>query len=381
MINFALGIIGSLTATFIGWIIVQAISVFRKRAKNRESDNPFNNLSQIRKKEICRIARQIMTGQSNAIIGAFEKEKTDILKALDNLELYGERVNNLIFSNVDVSSLATSCDQTQFWKQALKPLKVEMEKQQGHFFSRRKISALSRAYKGCQDNKFDDIYLKILFDQLEKNERQFVLLIERFDLLLQRENLKQSNFFGNLRTMASPANSALNLVITLNISLRQFHQESEALNPSGSPYLNFMDDSQITLGVLPETEIDKLLQQRKLNNDKCFFVKNLAGGHPYLLKIAIAALSDAEDNESAEKEFSKKVKGLLNEIVQFWPENTCKAFLSVVQQRDVSNFTEELDELEEQGFIIKENDVWQVCPSVFSSLLVDRATQKCDGGL
>jgi hypothetical protein len=354
----------------------------KKYLHNRrlKHSNPFTNLSQIRKNEIRRIVRQIMTGQSSAIIGAFEKEKTDILNVLDNPKLYGDKGDSLIFSkNVEISSLDTSCDKEQFWKQALKPLKFEIKKQQGHFFSRRKISALSKAYKDCQDNKFDEIFLQRLFDQLKKNKQQFILLIDRFDLLLQRENLKQAKFFGGLRKMASPSNSSLNLVITLNISLRQFHQESEALNPGGSPYLNFMDDSQITLGVLSETEIDNFLQQsqRKLNDDDCLFIKKMAGGHPHLLKIATTSLWDTDDNESAEKEFHKKIKGLLNEIIRIWPESTCKAFLSVVQKREVSSFIEELEELEEQGFIVKENEAWQIRPSVFSSLLADKAAQKC----
>ncbi len=384
-IVYWIGIIASIIT--IGAFIFK---LFIKKPRPHPPSNPFDNLSKIREKEIRRIARQILTGQSSAIIGAFEQEKTDILNVLDNPKLYGNKADSLIFSNnVDVSSLETSCDQAQFWKQVLKPLQAEIEKQQNekqqkHFFSRlfsrRKISALSKAYKDCQDNKFDDIFLQRLFKQLNQNKQQFVLLIDRFDLLLHRKNLKQSQFFGNLRTMASPSHNSLNLVITLNISLRQFHQESEALNLGGSPYLNFMDDSQMTLGVLSETEIDKLLQQsqRKLNNDDCRFIKDMAGGHPYLLKIATTILWDAEDNESAKKEFAKRVKGLLNNIIQFWPESTCEAFLSVVlQKRDVSSFIEELEELEEQGFIVKENDVWQVRPSVFSSLLADKAAQKC----
>jgi hypothetical protein len=98
----------------------------KKYLHNRrlKHSNPFTNLSQIRKNEIRRIARQIMTGQSSAIIGAFEKEKTDILNVLDEPTLYGDKADSLIFSkNVDIASLKTSCDQAKFWKQALKPRK------------------------------------------------------------------------------------------------------------------------------------------------------------------------------------------------------------------------------------------------------------------
>jgi hypothetical protein len=367
--DFLLPFLGVIAALFIWVIAYHAIRtgqiLYSKPISSKHSTIWW------REKEIRRIVRQIMTGQSSAIIGAFEKENTAILGALNNPELYSDRAGKLIFSDLDVSSLDMDCNQEQFWEQALKTLKADIERKQS--------SELSKAYKDCQDNKFDKIFLQRLFDQLKKNKQQFILLIDRFDLLLQRENLKQSKFFGHLRTMASPSNSSLNLVITLNISLRQFHQESETLNPGGSPYLNFMDDSQIILGVLPKAEIDNLLRQsqQKLNDDDCLFIKKMAGGHPYLLKIATTTLWDADDNESAEKEFHKKIKGLLNEIIRIWPESTCKAFLSVVQKRDVSRFIEELEELEEQGFIVKENDAWQIRPSVFSSLLADKAAQKC----
>jgi len=366
-------IIGSL-ASIIS-LIVLGIAAFRKYRNNKrlKYSNPFNNSSQIRKKEIRRIIRTIMGGQSSAIISVFEQERTAILAVLN--KEYDDKAGKLIFSDLDIASLDANCEPEEFWKQALKPLKVDCQKRQRFSWWN---SALGKVYKACQNNQFDNFYLKELFKQLKQDNRQLVLMIDRFDLLLQRKLLKRTDFFSILREIASRYPSSLNLVITLSMPLRQFHKKNEELNPGGSPYFNFIDANQETLGVLSEAEIDKLLEQseRKLTKDAHQFIKNAAGGHPYLLQVATGvwwnAYDDNENNpiERAEEIFPKKIKSLLNNILQAWAENTCKAFLSVAQKRDVSDFIEELDELEEQGFIMKENGVWQIRPSVFSSLLV-----------
>jgi len=371
--------------------IVGTISFFIKRRLQRiKHSNPFDNLSQIRENEIHRIVGQIMTGQSSAIIGVFEQEMTEILDALNDQE-YGYKANRLIFSKLDISSLEANYEPEQFWKQALQSLKIkiDIEKQQQSNFLLQWLRWLLRwnmspqvveAYKKCQDNSFDNFYLKELFKQLKKDKRHLVLMIDRSDLLLQQKHLNSSNFFGNLREIASGYPSSLNLVITLSMSLGKFHQQNEDLNPGGSPYFSFIDGNQVTLGVLSETEIDQWLQksERKLTDEACGFIKNAAGGHPYLLRAATYSWWNSYDEdennpiEKAEQIFRQKVRNLANEVLKSWPQKTCQAFLSISQKHNVSDI-EELDELEKQGIIIKKDNVWQIRTNVFSSLLAKKA--------
>ncbi|HEW91737.1 MAG: hypothetical protein DRR16_24695 [Candidatus Parabeggiatoa sp. nov. 3] len=384
-----ISILGSLAS------IISLIWGIGKYLHNRrlKYQNPFDNLSKIREKEIRRIVGQIRSGQSSAIIGVFEQEKTAILAALNDQE-YSDKADRLIFSDLDISSLDVDCDPEKFWKQALKPLKVNIEKQRQDDFWLRRLRWLLRrnvspqvakAYKECQNNQFEEFYLKELFKQLKKDNRQLVLMIDRFDLLLQRKNLKRTHFLGNLREIASCYPSSLNLVITLSMLLQQFHQKNKELNPGGSPYFNFIDANQVSLAVLSEAEIDKLLQQseRKLTNEACDFIKNAAGGHPYLLRVATNVWWNAYDDDNkknkvknATKEFSNRISNLLDEILQYCSKNTCKAFLSLMQKREISGFVNELKELTKQGLIIENNGVWQIHPSIFSSLLAEKAMQK-----
>ena len=386
--DFFWSIIAGLLVAFIGFLIKVGFEKYRSR-QNFKSPNPFNNLPQIRENKIRRIVGQIMTGQSSAIIGVFERERTKILDALDDQE-YGNKANRLIFSKLDISSLDANCDPEQFWKQALQSLKIKIDIEKQRHFLLRWLRWLLRwnispqvveTYKKCQDNSFDNFYLKELFKQLKENKRHLVLMIDRSDLLLQRKHLKRSDFFGNLREMADGYLSSLNLVITLSMSLKQFHQQNEELNPGGSPYFNFIDANQVTLGVLSETEIDQWLQksERNLIDEARGFIKNAAGGHPYLLRVATYSWWNAYDEdennliEKAEQNFHQDVRNLANEVLKSWSKKTCQAFLSILQKHNVSDFIEELYELEEQGFIIKEDNVWQICPSIFSSLLAEKA--------
>jgi hypothetical protein len=247
---------------------------------------------------------------------------------------------------------------------------------------------LSKVYQDCQNHQFDNFYLNRVFEQLKRDDLRLVLMLDRFDLLLHRDNLNRSDFFGHLRTMASSHYpSPLSLIITLNNSLHQFHQETATLNPLGSPYLNFLEAGVMTLGALSETEIDELLHQReRFTEEDCRFIKEIAGGHPYLLQLAATILWEAYDNdeenpiESARKTFPDRVEGLLNNILQTWSKNTCKAFLSVAQKHDVSGFKTELEELEKQGFVVEDNNgAWRVRASVFLSFVADKTEQELCG--
>jgi hypothetical protein len=336
-----------------------------------------------RKKEIRRIARQIMTGQSSAILGAFSNDRTLILDALRNeepkqqAELYGDKADRFIFSQLDISSLDINSSPAQFWEKALKPLQDKVAEQTD--------SMLSKAYHACQNNQFDPFYIDKLFEQLKQQDLRLVLMLERFETLLQRPQLDSSEFLGGLRAFASSRYpSPLSLVIAGDMSLHQFHQDTHELNPMGSPYLNFMESGEMTLGALSELEIDKLLQQtdQPLTDADRRFIKEMAGGHPYLLQIATSVLWEAYDNQennpiqTAEKMFSSRIKRMLNNILHSWQTNMRQAFFAVAQNGKLSDFKNELEWLEKQGFIINHNGQWQVRSRVFLDFVAEKTEQE-----
>ena len=63
------------------------------------------------------------------------------------------------------------------------------------------------------------------------------------------------------------------------------------------------------------------------------------------------------------------------EILPYISKNTCKALLSL-QKNKAADFIDELKELKEQGLLVENNNVYQIQPSIFASLLCEKAKQK-----
>jgi hypothetical protein len=202
---------------------------------------------------------------------------------------------------------------------------------------------------------------------------RLVLMLDQFEVLLERPQLKNEEFLGGLRVLASSHHPSPLCVVIANKPVWQFHEDIKAL---GSPYLNFLEAGAVTLGAISDAEIDKLLDKSGYpftDNDK-YFLKEVSGNHPYLLQVAtvilISAYRDKEENpiENTRIVFFDQAEEMLMNILEFWSPRLCEAFILVAQKLDVSNFRREIKELNRQGFIKQENEQWQVSSSVFADL-------------
>jgi hypothetical protein len=374
--NFLLPLLGVLTALFIGaatYLTYQQMKGFKK--------NPFSQVpDQLigRQKEIRRLAMQIMTGQSSAIIGAFGNERTAILDALRNPKLYEDNAERFIFAFLDISTLEKECTQAQFWEYALERIPDKITKETD--------SNVFKAYQFCQENNFNKRSLEKLFEQMKQNDWRLVLLMNRFEEILNQELLNDEAFLGRLRYLASSQHpSPLSLVIALNESFKQFYQGVKDL-PKGSPYLNFLESGAIKLGTLSENEIEEFLN----NSDPRFtqadrnFLKDSTGGHPYLLQRATAILMEAYNHQeakpllSAKATFFEEAENMLTNILQLLSEQQlCKVFVLVAQKQELSDdFKGELNELNKLGFIKQEHAQWQIRAGVFAELMSHKTVQE-----
>ena len=300
MITYVAYFVVPFLAVLAALFLYHVFTMVKPDSRHSNNDQPLYDKPIISKlsltvghqKEIRRIAGQILTGQSSAIVGAFSSDRTLILDALRNPELYGDKADRLIFSPLDISALDINCTAMQFWDKALKPLQDKIAEEMD--------SALAKAYQACQNNQFDGFYLDKLFIQLKQENSRLVLMLDRFEALLHRVNLDNSEFLGGLRMLASSRYpSPLSLIIAGDISLHQFYQDTKDLNPMGSPYLNFIESGEITLGALSDSEIEELLNQSKqhFTNEERQFIKDIAGGHPHFLQLAVSTLWNAYENE------------------------------------------------------------------------------------
>lgn len=365
-----------------------------------------------RHNQIKRLVERIKTGQSGAIIGAFGQERTLILRHIDNDRsklLFGAKNEILIYSFLDISTLDRECSQAQFWKYVLEPIEDQIAKD----------SDLFKAYENFknQDNYFQNHrYLERIVTQLRIENRRLVLLLDRFETLLIRPQLNGEHFLNSLRALASSnAESSLSVILTSNAPVWQLHESTTDLSTTdlsslSSPHLNFLEHGVITLGVIPETEINKLLNNDRhpfTRNDK-HFIKEVSGGHPFLLETAAVILkqthkdiygggssalvyllkliinglkpshrNEEEPTEIARKVFTERADTMLTNILKFWSPKLGKALISVAHQSDISGFPIQfINELERQGFIKKVNEQWQVRSSVFADLLKEKDCQQ-----
>ncbi|EDN70029.1 archaeal ATPase [Beggiatoa sp. PS] len=414
--DFFLPFLAFITALFI----FAAIYGYREEAKKRRTPSqtqklgysPFFYGSPVspnqfigRQKEVRRLAGRIVTGQSSAITGTFRSGKTSILKYLmapeTQIELYGDRADSLIFSNLDANTLKTECDQTEFWERILEPLQQRIHTKAAN-------SSLAQAHQLCQKNAFENRDLEKLIAQIKQFNWQLVLMIDEFEVLLDRPSLNNTEFFGGLRGLVSQSDGALILVMTINISLTELHRKAKPFT-SGSPYFNFLDE--IVLGPLSNEEVEKLLRSENIyfTDEDRDFITNLAGKRPFLLQVVASVLWESYKTEQEKDIFKRqnevkqevydRTKETLNDTWQSWTLTTRKAFTAValasleslqkvlkIEPVDIKEridnemgFKSALYELEKQGFVKQEDEHvehhWQIYPTIWLTFLADQPKQ------
>jgi len=363
-------IIPVLAGLTVAFVVAAIYYTFQTQKEHLSRDKSIlSNALAGRKKEIIRLRGYILTGQSSAIVSMLSQDRSNILGYLSDPshseELYGKQADKLIFSRLDIHSLFLknpTCQPEHFWEQALKPLVEKFEPD----------SFLLKIYQTCQANQFDEYCLDKLIIQLKPEKWRLVLMLERFDELLD-SNLDKPEFFATLRQLASSHfPSSLSLIISGEISLKQFHEKTRSINPKGSPYLNFMESGEIVLGNLSDSEIDELLREMSFSKQERQFIQNIAGGHPHFLQLATSALQIAKETqeeqplEMAKKDFYSRVESMLTNIMHSWDLKVCQALVVLVKEnKPLEFFNDELSLLEKQGFLVKDSqNQWQVSPHV-----------------
>ncbi len=350
--------------------------------------------------ELRRITSRIVSqGQSTAIVGEPRIGKTSLLLYLftseTQTELYGDGGKRLLFSFLDAHKVGGEFSQAQFWERALYPFYEQV-------IAPNHNSPLALAYSTCKENAFGTFEMGYLLAQMRADGWRLILLLDEFDVLLHHQALNNNTeFFSSLRSLTSLSQGALTLVIASRQLLTVFNSETYQFNP-GSPYFNIF--SEITLGVWSNAAIEELLLRagNRFTADDQHFIKQAAGGHPYLLQVAAYELWDAYEN-GEEKPHLRRHQAwerLLSEVTQtlddtwrIWSPATRQALAAVALAnfprllkqkqhefyqkdivRDLHNLGPELRSLKKQGFVAEDKIApggWRVRPQVLLGWLAD----------
>jgi len=356
-------------ATFMVCILIFLLVI---RIRERLQTQPFFIG---RKTEIHRIIRGILTGHSSVIIGSPQSGKSSILHYLHSestKQNYGSDVKKRVFVFFDHLRLNSECTQAYFWEKVLLDLKDN--------------PILSEYYEKCRDNHFEKSALKELFGKIADNDQQLVLLIDRYEQLLKYPALKNTEFFGTLREFGSDINVPLILVVTMNCALENFHENTKTFNKCGSDFLNFMEQNQVFLGALSDEEIENFLNQnhQRFSSEDKQFIKQYAGGHPELLRVATEVVMDAPkphlDKELQQALLDRTISLLEKTLLALAP-NVCKAFMAIINRsNNLTSFKRELRELEKRGLLMQDNnEKWQVRPQILVEFCRDKTVPEiCD---
>ena len=207
---------------------------------------------------------------------------------------------------------------------------------------------------------------------------RLVLLLDEFDTILVHPGLNQAEFYGGLRSLASRLDS-LALVIAARQPLGDLNRATADFSRMGSPYFNFLQE--VALGAFQERDALALIERgnERFSRKDFAYLKQVAGGHPYLLQAAASALWEAyEDGErNAQKRYTQAGRGLfqqaaptLQDTWRLWQPEMKKAFtiigldnlprlLGEEKKYDVealvasiSDYAPELRTLEMRGYIV-----------------------------
>jgi hypothetical protein len=243
------------------------------------------------------VGRILNEGQSTAVVGEPRLGKSSLLHFISSAErrheLFGSMNERLLFARLNGQALGAHCTPALFWEQALAPVK-------SYLVDPAADSPLAQHYQRGLAAGFAAFALEGLLRQVVASHQRLVLLIDEFDSLLYHPLLNHADFFGGLRTVITQNRGALALVVASRLPLTRLNAETHHFNPTGSPYFNFL--AEVVLGGLDERDSEAILApaSMRFSDEDRHFLRHLAGGHPYLLQAAGAALWEAYDLDLSE---------------------------------------------------------------------------------
>ena len=275
--------------------------------------------------ELNRITGRLSTGQSIAVIGQPHVGKTSMLEFMSDANArrkqFGDVFGGNFFVFLDVLAVHGIRSQADFWRYVLAPLRN---------------SEYSAQYEYVTQEGYNNFALEQVFDNLEREGRKLILMLDEFDSLLSHPVLNNPDFYGGLRTLASRSGGFI-LVIAARRSLEQLNQLTQELNPHGSPYFNVF--VEIQLGALKPAAMTQLLDKagEQLTDTDRLYIERVSGRHPYLAQIAAAMLWDAHEEgligqeryKIAGQNLYRQARPHFSDTWNFWSNTTRKAVTAV----------------------------------------------------
>jgi hypothetical protein len=346
-----------------------------------------------RETEIKGLRSRLATGQSTAIIGLPHVGKTSLINYVSDPHIrksrFGQQFDKDVFRVLDAHMLRAIKSQAEFWEYALSPLTEFLDDTDDH------PRSLQANYQLVKQNNFGSFVLEQFFTYLKEHEIRFVLFLDEFDDLLSHPVLNSAEFYGSLRSLAS---RSLGLVLVLGSrrDVEQLNLLTQQINPHGSPYFNVF--TQITLKTMNDEAFNQIINQAgdHFNKEDIEFVKAVSGNHPLLMQAAAAKLWEAEEQgfkdviryERAGRELYIEAKQNFSDTWRVWPSEVKRVITIVALSqipkllgkhafaidddvKTLSDYSSELESLEDLGVLTQSDDRWLITQGAFLWWLTD----------
>lgn len=345
-----------------------------------------------RETEIRWLISRLATGQSTAIIGLPHVGKTSLINYFADPHIRKSRFDHEFDKDVirvlDAHMLRAVKSQAEFWEYALSPLAEQLENLEH-------LESLQENYELVKQNNFGSFLLEQFFVSLKEQEARFILFLDEFDDLLSHPVLNSAEFYGSLRSLAS---RSLGLVLVLGSrrDVEQLNLLTQQINPHGSPYFNVF--TQITLKTMKGKSFNKIVKQAgdHFNHDDIEYIKAVSGNHPLLIQTASAKLWDASEQglegtekyERAGRELYIEAKQNFSDTWRVWSSDVKRVITIVAltqiprllgkhafalddDLKTLSDYSAELESLEDLGVLTKLNNHWVITQGAFLWWLTD----------
>jgi AAA+ ATPase superfamily predicted ATPase len=345
-----------------------------------------------RETEIRWLISRLATGQSTAIIGLPHVGKTSLINYVADPHIrksqFGHEFDKDVIRVLDAHMLRAIKSQAEFWEYALSPLTEYLE-------TLEHLVTLQENYELVKQNNFGSFLLEQFFISLKEQEARFILFLDEFDDLLSHPVLNSAEFYGSLRSLAS---RSLGLVLVLGSrrDVEQLNLLTQQINPHGSPYFNVF--TQITLKTMKGESFNKIVKQAgdQFNHDDVEYIKAVSGNHPLLIQTASAKLWDASEQglkgtkkyERTGRELYIEAKQNFSDTWRVWSSDVKRvitivaltqiprllgkhAFALEDDLKTLSDYSAELESLEDLGVLTKLDNRWVITQGAFLWWLTD----------
>jgi len=241
-----------------------------------------------RETELSTIFNRLRNSESSAIVGEPHIGKTSLLYKLADEATQQQYLENkakgVTLSSLNLHTIDNDYTPVLFWEEALEPLLEHP----GHV-------SIARYLKQASQAGYRRRSLERLFNQLAKQGKWLLLLLDEFERLFFHPNFQDFTFFAVLRSLSSSL--GFSFVTTSRLPLSELNERGHKLPESGGSPL-FNTQIEVHLRPFDQMAVDILLSRDKdkLSAKDRDFICRVAGRHPFLLQAMTAALIETTGN-------------------------------------------------------------------------------------